>query len=89
VATITDLLSSNQPSDSTLPIDRVPWYGRIVAPQPVSTTDPIYVVIPDLDPTWVIGPAKWSSVLLADAVVGATCLIVFDNQHTPWVVSIG
>lgn len=64
-----------------------PHYG-IIAKAPVDFTALVPVILPDFDPTLQWGPCPWQS---RDAVslpaAGDPCLVVFDNQRRPWVIT--
>ncbi len=66
---------------------RESWQGRFAKAVP-DLASRAYVIIPDLDPTLQIGPCRWQA---RDAVSlpakGDACLVIFDNDHEPWVVA--
>lgn len=36
------------------------WYGLVTAPAPLLETDPVYVIVPDIDHNTKFGPCFWS-----------------------------
>lgn len=62
------------------------WRGKIASNPPDFSTR-VQVTIPDLDPTLKIGPARWQTRdPVGLPVKGDDCLVMFDNDHEPWVV---
>lgn len=66
---------------------RSAWAG-IVATDAASLSDMIWVILPDLDENIRIGPCRWQA---RDQVNlpqrDDDCLVIFDNDHQPWVVA--
>jgi hypothetical protein len=48
----------------------------------------LMVIIPEMDPSFEIGPCRWQS---RDGVslptIGDECLVIFDNDNEPWIVA--
>jgi len=70
-------------------IQETPYFGTFVAPAPSSFSDPVYVLIPEIDPlqpwpainTW---PQSHGTTLPA---VGGSCMLAFDNRRNLWLVA--
>lgn len=65
----------------------VPWAAEI-ATTPTDESDTLMVVIPDFHPRYQWGPCYWQhrgGVSLPTR--GDKCLVIFDNNRRPWVVS--
>jgi hypothetical protein len=61
------------------------WAG-VIASNPGDVGEQLDVTIPAVDPQLKFGPCRWQS---RDAtslpVKGDECLVVFDNNQSPWV----
>jgi hypothetical protein len=63
------------------------WRG-MVAQAPVDFADRISVIIPDMNKDLVFPDVRWQT---RDSISlparGDACLVLFDNDHEPWVVA--
>lgn len=66
------------------PMGRI-WNARL-SRSVTDMTDPVYVIVPDFDETLELGPCRWLQ-LPGTLARGDECLLVFDNDRAPWIVS--
>jgi hypothetical protein len=86
VAILSDLISSAGVDHATEGVGANSWYAEVVAPVPVSISDPLYVTIPELnimsETKW--GPCKWIGT--KPPALGEECLVTFDNRQQLWAI---
>lgn len=65
-------------------------FARVSAnqPLPLAASDPLYVVIPDIDNDlyWKIHPGFWAPNGTALPAASAQCLLIYDNRQNLWCV---
>ena len=86
MSTIADLVSVQGMGNALSDFGGVAWFATIANPVPITTSDDIYVIIPDISSEHKFGPCRWFAPAIPS--IGDECLVIFNNRQEPIVFGL-